>query len=170
MAEKLRIGCAARDSAFLKDFSTSFIACPDCGHEIEFFSDEKKVKCPQCGRSVFKICNDIVSYKNGSLIFKDKEKTCLDWCGACLEKNDFDEIRKNNEFISAKKEKLKKLINLIEKDNIELIQFFIESFKKSINHPEIINPLILKQAKDENKDISFQAKQIYTKFKKENQF
>ena len=118
----------------------------------------------------FKVCDNIVTYNDGHLIFREQEKTCLDWCGACLEKNDFDEIRKNNEFISAKKEKLKKLINLVEKDNIELIQFFVESFKKSINHSEVINPLILKQAEDENKAIVFQAKQIYHKFKKENQF
>ena len=52
---------------------------------------------------------------------------------------------KNNKLIDIKKEKLNKLINLIDKDNIKLIQFFIESFKKSINHPEIINALILKK-------------------------
>jgi hypothetical protein len=170
MAEKIRIGCAARDTAFLKDFSTKFIICPDCGHEVEFFSDEKKVKCTICGKSVFKLCEDIVSYQEGCLVFREKEKSCIDWCGACLEKNDFDEVRKNNEFIDLKKEKLKKLINLIDKDNIRLIQFFIESFKKNINHPELINPLNLEKIRDEDKDILILAKQIYNKFKKENPF
>lgn len=66
------------------------------------------------------------------------------------------------------KEKLKKLINLIEKDNIKLIQFFIEAFKKSINHPYITDPLIFEKPEDENKDIAFQLKKIYDKFKKEN--
>lgn len=77
---------------------------------------------------------------------------------------------KNNELVDIKKEKLNKLINLIDKDNIKLIQFFIESFKKNINYPEIINPLIFQKAEDENKDVFLQAKQIYNKFKKENQF
>jgi hypothetical protein len=170
MTEKLRIGCGARDTAFLKDFNTIFIMCPDCGHEVEFFSDERKVKCPKCGKSVFKLCEDIVIYKDGDLVFKEKENSCLDWCGACLKKNDFNEIRENNELINKKKEKLNKLINLVDKDNIKLIQFFIESFKKSINCPEIINPLIFNKAEHENKDIFLQAKHIYDKFKKENPF
>jgi len=72
--------------------------------------------------------------------------------------------------LDLKKEKLKKLINLIDKDNIKLIQFFIESFKKSINHPEMINPLTPEKVKNENKDTAFWAKQIYIKFKKENPF
>lgn len=64
----------------------------------------------------------------------------------------------NNEIIDLKKEKLKKLINLIDKDNIKLIQFFIESFKTRINHPEMINPLTLEKIKDENKDTAFLGK------------
>lgn len=27
-------------------------ACPDCGHEIEFFMDEITRNCPKCGRTV----------------------------------------------------------------------------------------------------------------------
>ena len=26
--------------------------CPDCGSEVEIWSDEKKVKCPNCGTSI----------------------------------------------------------------------------------------------------------------------
>jgi len=29
------------------------IACKKCGTEVEFFKDEKKHKCPECGEIIF---------------------------------------------------------------------------------------------------------------------
>jgi ribosomal protein S27E len=26
--------------------------CPECGHELEMFSDERDITCPQCGKDV----------------------------------------------------------------------------------------------------------------------
>ena len=26
--------------------------CPECGHELELFSDERDITCPQCGTDV----------------------------------------------------------------------------------------------------------------------
>jgi DNA-directed RNA polymerase subunit RPC12/RpoP len=26
--------------------------CPECGHDVELFSDELKTTCPQCGKAV----------------------------------------------------------------------------------------------------------------------
>jgi len=26
--------------------------CPECGHEVELFSDELEATCPQCGKAV----------------------------------------------------------------------------------------------------------------------
>jgi hypothetical protein len=40
------------------------IRCPDCGYQIEIFSDEMKVRCPKC--------------KN--LACRDKLPSCVDWC------------------------------------------------------------------------------------------
>ena len=37
--------------------------CPECGNEIEIFSNEKKAKCGNCG---FVVYNDIAS--------------CIEWC------------------------------------------------------------------------------------------
>jgi len=38
--------------------------CPNCGAEVEFFSDELKVKCPKCGGKVF----------------REETPSCIEWC------------------------------------------------------------------------------------------
>ncbi len=43
--------------------------CPSCGHEVEIFSDEIKVRCPQCREN----------------IFREKTPSCIDWCASARE-------------------------------------------------------------------------------------
>jgi transposase len=50
-------------AAGLKTPTLSLKTCPNCGEEIEIFSDEMKIACPTCGQVIF---NDIVS--------------CISWC------------------------------------------------------------------------------------------
>ena len=38
--------------------------CPDCGEEVEIWSDELKVKCTKCGATVF----------------KEDTPSCIEWC------------------------------------------------------------------------------------------
>ena len=43
--------------------------CPNCGAEVEIFSDEIKVKCPKCGKNVF----------------REKAPSCIEWCASARE-------------------------------------------------------------------------------------
>ena len=43
--------CPGQDS---RNLSVSLHLCPKCGKEVEMFSDEMRVKCPQCKSSVEK--------------------------------------------------------------------------------------------------------------------
>jgi len=45
------------------DLRLEVVVCPDCGSELELFSDEYKTTCRKCGRVVFR---DLAS--------------CIDWC------------------------------------------------------------------------------------------
>ena len=55
--------CPGQDDRSLK---SEIMACPDCGCEIEIFSDEIKVRCPQCG----------------NLACRQRLPSCVDWCKA----------------------------------------------------------------------------------------
>jgi len=46
--------------------TSSLVACPTCGTEVEMFSDESSVKCTQCGTRVR----------------KEAVATCAKWCKA----------------------------------------------------------------------------------------
>ena len=83
---KIGGGCPGQNTAFLKDFKTNIVPCPKCGHEVEFFVDERKVKCPKCHNSIFKVNPQVIKYKDGELTFSGTDKSCLDWCGGCLNK------------------------------------------------------------------------------------
>ena len=54
--------CPGQDGRSLKVES---IKCPNCGYEIEIFSDEMRVRCPNCKLPVFR---DL------------KENSCVFWC------------------------------------------------------------------------------------------
>jgi predicted RNA-binding Zn-ribbon protein involved in translation (DUF1610 family) len=43
--------------------------CSNCGYEVEIFSDELKVTCPNCGRPVY----------------RERVLSCIDWCLAARE-------------------------------------------------------------------------------------
>lgn len=52
--------CPGTDSRFLK---VEIRKCPNCGYNVEIFSDEIKVKCPKCKNYVYK-----------------EMQSCIDWC------------------------------------------------------------------------------------------
>ena len=58
--------CPGQDDRNIK---LDTIRCPDCGYQIEIFSDEIKVRCPKC--------------KN--LACRDKLPSCVDWCKSARE-------------------------------------------------------------------------------------
>ena len=53
--------CPGQDDRNLK---TEILKCPDCGCQVEIFSDEIKVHCPKC--------------KN--LVCRERFPSCIDWC------------------------------------------------------------------------------------------
>ena len=56
-------GCPGQDLRWLQIHQ---IACPSCGYEVEFFSDERARTCPACGVRVDRL----------------RETNCADWCAS----------------------------------------------------------------------------------------
>ncbi len=46
--------------------TVSLHPCPQCGHKVEMFSDELRIKCPKCRTEVV----------------KETAPNCLQWCSA----------------------------------------------------------------------------------------
>jgi len=53
--------CPGQDDRNIK---AQNVKCPDCGFLLEIFSDETKIRCPEC--------------KN--LVSKERLPSCIDWC------------------------------------------------------------------------------------------
>ncbi len=54
--------------------------CPNCGAEVEIFSDEIKVKCYNCGGNVY----------------RERIPSCIDWCASarqCLGEEKWKELK-----------------------------------------------------------------------------
>ena len=156
--------CPGQNPAFLKNFNTNIVPCPRCGHEVEFFADEKKVKCPGCKSSVFKVDAGAISYENGKINIKDNAASCLDWCGGCLDARDYKDIIENNERIKKKNEDFTSFINTIDKRDIDVINFFVDAFKKSINHPKLIDQKIFDILAKENPELFLKARNYYMNY------
>ena len=55
--------CPGQD---MRKLRVELYKCPNCGADVEIFSDEIKVKCPKCGEKVY----------------KEKLPSCIDWCAS----------------------------------------------------------------------------------------
>ena len=51
-------------SRAIREPRPEFINCPDCGREVEIWTDELKATCPDCGNNVFRA----------------QQASCIDWC------------------------------------------------------------------------------------------
>ena len=55
--------CPGQDGRKLK---VSLHKCPDCGSEVEIFSDETRIKCRKCG----------------NYVYKENVPSCIEWCSS----------------------------------------------------------------------------------------
>lgn len=58
--------------------------CPSCGGEVEIFSNEVKVKCSECGETVY----------------SERLPSCVDWCAGareCLGEERWRQLRERND-------------------------------------------------------------------------
>jgi len=51
-------------SKILKQPRPEIFTCPDCGYEVEIWTDEIRRKCPACGRMVTRF----------------QDMSCVEWC------------------------------------------------------------------------------------------
>ena len=68
--------CPGQD---MRKLRVSLYKCQNCGKEVEIFSDELKVKCPNCGEKVY----------------QDKIPSCIEWCASarqCLGEDRWKEL------------------------------------------------------------------------------
>ena len=69
--------CPGQD---MRKLRVKLYKCQNCGKEVEIFSDELKLKCPQCGKYVY----------------TEKTPSCIDWCASarqCLGEDRWRELR-----------------------------------------------------------------------------
>jgi NADH pyrophosphatase NudC (nudix superfamily) len=81
--------CPGQDTRNLR---VSLIKCPNCGAEVEIFSDEVKVKCQKCGKPVY----------------RERLPSCIEWCAAarqCLGEERWKALQQDraNLFLEEKK-------------------------------------------------------------------
>jgi DNA-directed RNA polymerase subunit RPC12/RpoP len=59
-----------------------YVKCPNCGREIELWSDEFRGECKSCGKKVF----------------KEESPSCIEWCRyakECVGEDKYGEYMKN---------------------------------------------------------------------------
>jgi len=59
-------GCPGQDGRNLR---VSLHKCPNCGNEVEMFSDETRIKCRNCG----------------NYVYKENVPSCIEWCSKARE-------------------------------------------------------------------------------------
>ena len=55
--------CPGQD---MRNLRAGMYKCPDCGNEVEMFSDELRIKCQKCGQYVY----------------KEQVPSCIEWCAS----------------------------------------------------------------------------------------
>ena len=65
-----------------RNLSVSYHKCPNCGNEVEIFSDELKAKCLKCKE----------------VIYREQKPSCISWCSAarqCIGEEKWKELTEN---------------------------------------------------------------------------
>jgi DNA-directed RNA polymerase subunit RPC12/RpoP len=55
--------CPGQD---IRNLRAAMYKCPNCGAEVEMFSDELRIKCRKCGKYVY----------------KEQVPSCIEWCAS----------------------------------------------------------------------------------------
>ncbi len=58
--------CPGQD---IRNLRSAFYRCPNCGAEVEMFSDEQRIKCRKCG----------------TMVYKENTPSCIEWCSKAKE-------------------------------------------------------------------------------------
>ena len=58
--------CPGQDS---RNLQAAMYMCPNCGTDVEMFSDELRARCHKCG----------------DFVYKEKTPSCIDWCAYAKE-------------------------------------------------------------------------------------
>ena len=53
--------CPGQD---MRNLRSALYKCPNCGNEVEMFSDELRIRCRKCRQ----------------FVYKDNTPSCIDWC------------------------------------------------------------------------------------------
>jgi len=161
---KSKTGCPGQDPGYLKDFHTQLVPCPGCGHRVEFFADERKVKCPKCHTRVYKLDEQAAEYVEGKVVFKEPDKSCLDWCGTCLDSKDYRDIEAHKQRLEEKKKDFSALMETVDPQDEAVIDFFLEAFAKSTNSPKLIDDGAFDVLARKNPDLFVKARHYYLNF------
>ena len=73
--------CPGQDTCKLR---VELYKCPNCGAEVEIFSDETRIKCQKCG----------------TMVFREKMPSCIEWCSSarqCLGEERWQQLMDKNE-------------------------------------------------------------------------
>jgi DNA-directed RNA polymerase subunit RPC12/RpoP len=60
---KMYSKCPGQD---MRKLRVEVYKCPQCGADVEIFSDETRIKCQKCG----------------TMVFKERMPSCIEWCAS----------------------------------------------------------------------------------------
>ena len=69
--------CPGQD---IRNLTSEFYTCPNCGSQVEMFSDELRIRCRKCKQ----------------FVYKDGAPSCIDWCPSakqCIGEERWNELR-----------------------------------------------------------------------------
>jgi len=78
--------CPGQD---MRKLRVALYKCPNCGNEVEMFSDELRIKCRKCGE----------------MVHKEQIPSCIDWCASarqCLGEERWKELNEATSDIGEK--------------------------------------------------------------------
>jgi hemerythrin-like domain-containing protein/ribosomal protein S27AE len=84
------------------------VTCPNCGHQVEMFSDELRVRCPHCK----------------TMVYKEQMPSCIQWCRAardCVGPAMYEELMGGKEAMPVEKKQEKKPLTATARKPTEIL-------------------------------------------------
>ncbi len=133
--------CPGQNAQFWGPGDIFNVPCPSCSTAIEFFKDDAKRACPQCGRTVY---NPRVN------------SGCALWCPKaedCLGPEQYASLSASKELAEQRKQDMERLLNSVPLEDNDVRQLFKKLFLENTDLVRLIDTDKLEELRDTDPDL-----------------
>ncbi|MGQ9629039.1 MAG: hypothetical protein ACUVXI_01835 [bacterium] len=144
--------CPGQNTQFWGPEDIFNLPCPNCGEALEFFKDDVRRKCPQCGREVYNPRIDA---------------SCALWCpqaAECIGPERYKNIMDIKRATERRKGDMERLLSIIGEGDDDVKALFKRLYIENKDYTKLFDTSRLNEIRERDPDLFARATGYFSKF------